>query len=103
VSATLEKATWRNSRIVGPYDPTTLRNLKAGVDGHIYVSGSVTLVRGMLADGLVDALHLFVYPVTLGAGPRLFAEGDEPAKLTLDTCEHYANGVVGLTYRPRTG
>jgi dihydrofolate reductase len=103
VSSTLEKATWRNSTIVGPYDPTTLRNLKAEVDGDLYVSGSVTLVRGMLADGLVDALHLFVYPVTVGEGPRLFADGDAPAKLTLDACEPYENGVVRLTYRPQTG
>jgi dihydrofolate reductase len=53
VSATLEEATWRNSQIVGPYDPETIRALKDDVDGDIYVSGSMTLVRAMLTDGLV--------------------------------------------------
>ena len=54
----------------------------------------------MLADGLVDGLHLFVFPLTLGRGPRLFAEGAEANKLSLAACEPYANGVVYLSYRP---
>ena len=72
VSGTLETATWRNSELIGPYDPETIRSLKDRVDGDLYVSGSGKLVRAMLADGLVDELHLFVYPLTLGSGPRLF-------------------------------
>jgi dihydrofolate reductase len=100
VSGTLTEATWRNSEIVGPYDPDALRRLKDEVDGDIYVSGSVTLVRAMLADGLVDGLHLFVYPLTLGSGIRLFREGDPPAKLSLATSDTYENGVVYLSYRP---
>ena len=66
VSSTLEKPTWRNSEVVGPYDPAVIRRLKDGAPGGLYVSGSGTLVRAMIADGLVDELHLFVYPVTLG-------------------------------------
>ena len=69
VSSTLEKPTWRNSEIVGPYDAGVIRQLKQRVPGGIYVSGSGTLVRAMLADGLVDELHLFVYPLTLGRVP----------------------------------
>src|SRR5512133_4096963 len=71
VSSTLTAATWRNSKIIGPYDPDTIRSLKEEVDGDLYVSGSGTLVRAMLAGGLVDELHLFVYPLTRGTGPRL--------------------------------
>ena len=93
-------ATWRNSEVLGPYDPEAIRRLKDQVDGDIYVSGSITLVRAMIADGLVDELHVFVYPLTLGAGPRLFAEGDPPAKFTLAASQSYDNGVVHLGYRP---
>ena len=100
VSGTLETTTWRNSEIVGPYDPEAIRRLKDEVDGDIYVSGSAQLVRAMLADGLVDGLHLLVYPLTLGAGPRLFAEGDTPAKLSLAFSQAFENGVVYLHYRP---
>jgi dihydrofolate reductase len=99
VSGTLTTATWRNSEIVGPYDPETIRRLKDEVDGDLYVSGSGTLVRAMLADGLVDELHLFVYPLTRGSGPRLFPEGAAPAELSLAACEAYENGVVYLAYR----
>jgi len=56
----------------------------------------------MLADGLVDELHLFVYPLTRGSGPRLFTEDAAPGKLRLAACESYENGVVYLAYRPLT-
>ena len=100
VSGTLTEGTWRNSEIVGPYDPDAIRRLKDEVDGDLYVSGSITLVRALLADGLVDELHLFVYPLTRGPGPRLFPEDAEPGKLALGTSDSYENGVVYLNYRP---
>jgi dihydrofolate reductase len=101
VSGTLTDATWRNSEVIGPYDPDAIRRLKDGVDGDLYVSGSGTLVRAMLADGLVDELHLFVYPLTRGSGPRLFPEGAAPGKLSLTACESYENGVLHLAFRPQ--
>jgi dihydrofolate reductase len=102
VSATLKSATWRNSKIIGPYDPDAIRKLKDEVDGDLYTSGSGTLVRAMLADGLVDALHLLVYPLTRGSGPRLFPEEAAPDKLSLAASESYENGVVYLNYRTQT-
>ena len=101
VSSTLTTATWRNSKIVGPYDTDAIRALKDEVDGDLYVSGSATLVRAMLADGLVDELHLFVYPLTRGTGPRLVPEEAAPRKLSRAGCEPYDNGVVYLAYRPK--
>ena len=98
VSSTLSEGTWRNSEILGPYDPGAIRRLVDEVDGDIYVSGSGTLVRALLADGLVDGLHLFVYPLTRGAGPRLFEDGAPPVTFSLDACEAYGNGVVYLSY-----
>jgi dihydrofolate reductase len=100
VSATLTEATWRNSEIVGPYDPEAIRRLKDEV-GDLYISGSGTLVRALLADGLIDGLHLFVYPLTRGSGPRLFPEDAAPRKLELERSETYDNGVVYLGYRPQ--
>jgi dihydrofolate reductase len=99
VSSTLTTGTWRNSEIVGPYDPGAIRRLKDEV-GDLYVSGSGTLVRAMLADGLVDELHLFVYPLTRGGGPRLFPEDAAMSTLSLAASESYENGVVYLAYRP---
>jgi dihydrofolate reductase len=99
VSGTRTEATWRNSQLIGRYDPETIRALKGEVDGDIYVSGSGTLVRAMLDDGLVDELHLFAYPLTRGAGPRLFAEAASPRRFELAACESYENGVVYVAYR----
>ena len=100
VSGTLTDPTWRNSKALGPYDPEAIRSLKDEVEGDLYVSGSGTLVRAMLEDGLVDELHLFVYPLTRGSGPRLFPDGAPPGKLSLARAESYDNGVVYLAYRP---
>jgi dihydrofolate reductase len=99
VSGTLQRADWNNSTIIGPYDADAIRRLKDQVDGDIYISGSGTLVRGLLADGLVDELHLFVFPVALGAGTRLFADGPT-TKLALAASDVYDNGVVHLAYWP---
>jgi dihydrofolate reductase len=99
VSGTLTDPTWNNSKVVGPYDPAAIRRLKDEHDGDIYVSGSISLVRAMLEDGLIDELHLCVYPETRGAQPRLFTEAATPAKLSLATAESYDNGVLYLNYR----
>jgi dihydrofolate reductase len=99
VSSTLTETTWRNSAVLGPYDADRIRRLKAETDGDIYVSGSGTLVRAMLADGLVDGLHLCLYPLTRGAGPQLFPDGAAPVTMELAASESYDNGVLYLNYR----
>jgi dihydrofolate reductase len=100
VSSTLTSADWSNSSVLGPYDPGAIQKLKANVADTIYVSGSAMLVRAMLEDGLVDELHLFMYPVTLGSGLRMFPEGMAGLRLSLSESETYANGVVHLGYAP---
>jgi dihydrofolate reductase len=100
VSSSLTEPTWRNSTILGPYDAEGIRRLKDEVDGDVYVSGSGTLVRAMLGEGLVDELHLFVFPLTLGMGPRLFSETAPRLTLSLRDCDSYDNGVIHLGYTP---
>ena len=99
VSSTLQSGDWSNTEILGAYDRDQIGALKDRVAGNLYVSGSTTLVRALLADGLVDELHLFLYPVALGSGERLFGEGDAPVKLGLASAEPYSSGVVHLDYR----
>ena len=91
---------WNNSTRIGTYDADANRKLKAERDGVIYISGSGQLVRALLDDGLVDDLHLFVYPVALGAGERLWRDGVDPTKLALKATDVYDNGVVHLDYGP---
>jgi dihydrofolate reductase len=101
VSGTLATPTWRNSEVVGAYDAAVIRSLKERIEAHLYISGSGTLVRALLADGLVDGLHLFVYPLTRGSGPRLFPDGAPPLKASFAGSQSYENGVVYLQYRPQ--
>jgi dihydrofolate reductase len=101
VSSTLTNPTWRNTEVVGPYDPAAIRRLKEEVAGDLYVSGSGMLVRAMIDDGLVDMLHLFVYPLTRGTGPRLFPMEAPSRSFALVESATYANGVVYLAYQPR--
>jgi dihydrofolate reductase len=101
VSSTLTDAesVWRNSTVLGGYDADRIRALKDEVGGDLYVSGSATLVRALLADGLVDELHLFVYPLAVGTGIRLFPKGTKQP-LALLGSQGLSNGVVHLTYGP---
>jgi dihydrofolate reductase len=98
VSASLQTADWSNSSVLGPYSADTIRDLKDQIDGNIYVSGSGTLVRALLTDGLVDDLHLFVYPLAHGKGQRLFPDTGPATKFALAGSEAYSNGVLHLTY-----
>jgi dihydrofolate reductase len=98
VSSTLTDATWRNSTILGPYDPETIRRLKDETDGGIYISGSAMLVDALLRAELIDELHLCMFPLTRGSGPRLFTDGAPDTKWTLADSESYDNGVLYLRY-----
>jgi len=100
VSSTLTTATWRNSEIIGAYDPKRIQQLKEESTQGLYVSGSGTLVRALIADGLVDELHLFVYPVTRSAGSRLFDDSLPPATWKRADAELYDNGVTYLKLTP---
>ena len=98
VSASLQAADWSNSSVLGPYRASTIGDLKDRIDGNIYVSGGGTLVRALLADGLVDDLRLFVYPLVHGGGQRLFADTGPATRFALAGSEAYSNGVLYLTY-----
>lgn len=98
VSGTLQQADWQNSTVLGSYSAERIGELKDRTDGDIYVSGSGTLVRGLLADRLIDELHLFMFPVVLGSGKRLFADG-AAIGLSLADTSAYDNGVIHLDYQ----
>lgn len=90
---------WANTTRLGGYDAARLREIKQSRAGDIYVSGSGRLVRALIEDGLLDELHLFVYPLALGVGERLFA--DQRSAFDVAQSEVYGNGVVHLCLVPR--
>jgi dihydrofolate reductase len=100
VSSTLASAGWQNSAVINGDVAARVSELKQQPGGGIGMSGSATLVRWLLARGLVDRLDLLVFPVVLGAGQRLFSEQDSQLPLTLAGSKAYGTGVVQLTYTP---
>jgi dihydrofolate reductase len=97
VSKTLTTPTWRNTTIIRDDVIKTVRALKAEPGKAIITDGSSQLVHTLLAHGLVDELHLLVYPITLGRGKRVFPDG-VALDFTLQSATPYPTGVVGLHY-----
>jgi dihydrofolate reductase len=64
------------------------------------MSGSVSVVRQLLAAGLLDELHLLVHPIAVRKGMRLFDEGEPSIPLTLISSQTFTTGVLNLVYAP---
>lgn len=97
VSKTLQAPIWRNTTIIRDGVVEAVRKLKAEPGKNILTDGSSQLVRTLLEADLVDALHLLVYPLSLGGGKRIFPEG-ALRKFKLREAIPYPTGVVGLYY-----
>jgi dihydrofolate reductase len=97
VSKTLTKPIWRNTTIIRDDVVGAVRALKAQPGKSIVTDGSRQLVHMLLANDLVDELHLLLSPLTVGGGKRLFPEGKH-AKFTLTGTTTFPTGVVNLHY-----
>ncbi|WP_117215282.1 dihydrofolate reductase family protein [Allorhizocola rhizosphaerae] len=91
---------WRNSEQLQGDLVETVAALKSEGDGIIGMSGSVSVVRQLLAAGLLDELHLLVHPIAVRKGMRLFDEGDSSVTLKLVSSERFETGVLELVYAP---
>jgi dihydrofolate reductase len=92
--------TWRNSEQLEGDLVETVTALKREPGGNIALSGSVSVVRQLLAAGLLDELHLLVHPIAVRKGMRLFDEGETPVPLRLISSEPFKTGVLNLVYGP---
>jgi dihydrofolate reductase len=92
--------TWRNSEQLQGDLIEAVTALKNEPGGGISMSGSVSVVRQLLAAGLLDELHLLVHPIAVRKGMRLFDEGDAPIPLTLISSQTFKTGVLNLAYAP---
>jgi dihydrofolate reductase len=92
--------TWRNSEQLEGDLVETVTALKNEPGGNIALSGSVSVVRQLLAAGVLDELHLLVHPIAVRKGMRLFDEGETPIPLRLISTEAFKTGVLNLVYAP---
>lgn len=97
VSNTLTAAEWQNSTLVSGDVIKELTRIKEQPGGDLAITGSGTLVRSLLREGLLDELQLLVHPVVVGTGKRLFDDGPK-VPLRLTGSRTFSTGVLHLTY-----
>ena len=99
MSSTLEEPRWTNSTVLKGDVVSQVSKLKQELDGDIVIYASYRLGRTLMEHDLVDELRLFVYPVVLGDGERLFGETSDKKPLRLVGARTVGDGLVFLTYQ----
>ena len=98
-STTLAEVTWHGTQLLSGDVAASVRDLKEQGEGSITVLGSGVLVRTLIEHDLVDEYRLFIHPLVLGTGRRLFGQTPRPVRLRLTECEPTSTGVLLLTYQ----
>jgi dihydrofolate reductase len=106
-SRTLTALGWSNSKLIAGDVAAEVVKLKMGDGPELQVHGSGNLIQTLLTGDLIDEFRLWVFPVVLGQGKRLFGTGAVPLGLTLVDTKSSSTGVTINIYRPsgplRTG
>ena len=98
VSSTLQEPKWSNSTVLRGDVVDEVSKLKQELAGDIVVYASYQLGRTLIEHDLVDELRLFVFPVVLGAGERLFGETSDKKPMRLVDTKTIGDGLAFLTY-----
>jgi dihydrofolate reductase len=77
-----------------------LKKLKTESGPDLWVYGSGDLIQTLLAEDLIDVMHVWTFPVTIGTGKRLFADGTKPKSFKLTQSRVGVSGVIIATYEP---
>jgi dihydrofolate reductase len=99
-SRTLDKATWKNTKLVKGELAAEMKKLKQETGKDMVIMGSGTLVSQFAAAGLIDEFQIVLAPIVLGSGRTLFEGVKEKIKLNLESSRTFKNGNVFLCYRP---
>jgi dihydrofolate reductase len=101
VSNTLTSADWKNTKIIRGDAVAEVNKLKRELGKDVLIVGSATLVSGLTDAGVIDEYQLFIHPVVVAKGKRLFKDGIDPTLLTLVSSQAFGTGVVELRLRYR--
>lgn len=101
VSSTLTAPAWTNTTVLEGDLAAAVSNLRDQYERDVLVHGSAQLVRGLVEHDLVDELRLMVFPLVLGAGKRLFADGGATKPWRLTELRTVGDGVAISIYEPR--
>ncbi|MXN49899.1 dihydrofolate reductase [Shinella sp. AETb1-6] len=92
------RTTWQNSRTLGADAVAAVKALKGGDGPDLLTQGSADFLRTLFENDLVDEINVFVFPVILGKGKRLFGDASFPRALTLESSRTSQNGIVISRY-----
>lgn len=98
-STTLTESEWEKTVILKHDVVTEIKKLKQSAGAELQVHGSGNLIQTLLKNDLVDELWLKIFPITLGAGKRLFEDGVIPAAFTLEKSTHSESGVIFADFK----
>ena len=98
-STTLKGPEWENSKLIEGEVPEGVRALKQEDGPELQVHGSANLIQTLLEHGLIDEFRVWIFPVVLGEGKRLFDGGTLPAGVELTSSQVSSTGVIMATYR----
>jgi dihydrofolate reductase len=98
-SHTLTTPDWAETTVIPGDSPAAVAGVVRESTGEVVTPGGRTLIRWLLANDLVDAVNLFIAPVVVGQGERLFSESGPDRALELTEHAVMSNGVIVVTYR----
>ena len=101
VTRTLTASGWAGSHVLGGDVVASVNDLKQHGDGTIVVLGSGVLVQKLTENDLIDEYRLFIHPLVLGAGKRLFRDTSRPVPMQPTGCTPTTTGVLLLSYQPK--
>jgi dihydrofolate reductase len=100
VSHESEELSWQSSTLITGDVVAELKKLKANDGPDLWVHGSGNLIQTLLKNNLIDAMHVWTFPVTVGMGKRLFAEGTQAGGFKLVGSKTSTTGVIIASYEP---
>lgn len=98
VSSTLKKAEWNNSTIINGNVLQRISDLKQQSGGDIGITGSAMLIQSLMKDNVVDEYRLFIHPIVIGSGKRLFSDWGSMVLKLVET-KMFSSGVMLLSYQ----
>ncbi len=92
--------TWNNSELITGDVVNEINKLKNTDGPNLWVWGSSNLIQTLLENNLVDRMHLWTFPITIGTGKKLFEEGTHPERFKLVDGKITSTGIIFATYEP---
>jgi dihydrofolate reductase len=100
VSHTPFELSWNNSELITGNVIEEIKKLKNSDGPDLLMYGSSNLIQTLLKENLIDRMHIFTFPVTVGTGKRLFADGTQPQHFKLIYSKVTSTGIIFATYEP---